>query len=104
MAKHAVTASSAVKESGQEVSEVELIRRIRKKLPQDIESRYRVLAEKRDSESLTPSEYAELLALTERIESFEVQRLEALPRLARIRGVPLKALVEALGLQPAANA
>lgn len=104
MGKHTVTAPTAIEESGQEVDEVELTRRVGNKLPPDIESRYWVLAKKRDSESLTPSEYDELLALTERIEGFEVQRLEALARLARLRGLSLKALIEELGLQPLSNA
>jgi hypothetical protein len=73
------------------------------RLPREIESRYKALARKRDAESLTPVEYQELLRLTDRVERFEVQRLEALARLAQLRGLSLKALIKALGLQSPPN-
>ncbi|HYX26366.1 MAG TPA: hypothetical protein VFC23_19590, partial [Thermoanaerobaculia bacterium] len=67
--------------------EEELTEKARERLPQEVESRYRVLARKRDAESLTSAEYQELLALTDQIELFGVQRLEALVQLARLRGL-----------------
>lgn len=73
------------------------------RLPREIESRYKTLARKRDAESLTPFEYQELLRLTDRVERFEVQRLDALARLARLRGLSLKALIKSLGLQSPPN-
>jgi hypothetical protein len=95
---------SDFKEFWQEVTEAELLRSIGEGLPYDLEARYQVLAKKRDSESLATSEYDELLSLTERIEWFEVRRLEALDRLARLRGLSLRAVIEELGLKPSSNA
>jgi hypothetical protein len=86
-----------------EVDEAELTKKAQERLPKEIESRYRVLARKRDAESLTPSEYRELLKLSDRMERFQVQRLEALAQLARLRGLSLKALIKALDLQPPFN-
>lgn len=83
--------------------EIRLTREARKELPRTLEARYKDLAKKRDAESLTPSEYDELLDLTDRIERFEVQRLEALSRLAKLRGLSLRALIGELGLQPSPN-
>jgi hypothetical protein len=100
MAKHAVSALSPRNPPAGASEEAELTRKAKERLPREIESRYKVLAKKRDAESLTPSEYQELLRLTDKVEHFEVQRLEALAQLARLRGLSLKALVKALGLQP----
>lgn len=81
-----------------EINEAELTKKARERLPRKITSRYKVLAKKRDAESLTPSEYEELLALSDEIELFAVQRLEALVQLAKLRGLDLKAVMAELGL------
>jgi hypothetical protein len=83
-----------------EADEAELTKKAQERLPREIESRYKALARKRDAESLTPAEYQELLKLTDGVERFEVRRLDALARLAQLRGLSLKALIKALGLQP----
>jgi hypothetical protein len=101
MARNAASALSPRNPpAGGASEEAELTRKAQERLPREIESRYKVLAKKRDAESLTPSEYQELLRLTDKVERFEVQRLEALAQLARLRGLSLKALVKVLGLQP----
>jgi hypothetical protein len=86
-----------------EGDEADLTKKAHERLPREVESRYEALARKRDAESLTPSEYQELLRLTDRVERFEVQRLDALARLARLRGLSLKALIKALDLQSPPN-
>jgi len=86
-----------------DADDVKLTKRARERLPREVESRYQALAKKRDAESLTPSEYQELLRLSDRVERFEVQRLEALTQLAQLRGLSLKSLIKALGLQSPSN-
>jgi hypothetical protein len=100
----ALESESQIKEAWRQLNEADLMQRVRERMPRDVEARYKILAKKRDSQSLTPSEYEELLGLSERIEQFEVQRLEALARLARLRSLPLKTLIEELGLKPTSNA
>jgi RNA polymerase sigma-70 factor, ECF subfamily len=83
--------------------ETDLLQSIRERLPRNIEARYKILARKRDSESLTPAEYEELLDISDQIEQLEVQRLESLVRLAKLREVPFETLIEELGLKPNSN-
>jgi hypothetical protein len=96
MAKHAASALSPRTPPTGASEEAELTRKAQERLPREIESRYKVLAKKRDAESLTPSEYQELLVLTDQIELFGVQRLEVLVQLAKLRGIDLDTLIEEL--------
>ena len=94
---------SGRRESWREFIEADLLQRIRERLSPELEARYKSLVLKRDSESLTPAEYEELLSFSNQIEGLEVQRLEALVRLAKLREVPFEALIKELGLQPDSN-
>lgn len=60
--------------------------------------RYDELLEKRDARTLTPAEYQELLALTDQVEAFNVERVQALADLARLRQVSLPEVMRQLGL------
>jgi hypothetical protein len=82
-------------------SEASLLEQIGVGLPAEIWQRYHQLTAKRRSETLAASEHAELLELTDRVEAWNVRRLELLLQLAQLRGVPLRTLVEDLGLAPA---
>lgn len=62
---------------------------------------YRALLAKRDHETLTASEQAELIALSDQIEEANVRRMKAVAELARARNVAIPALVASLGLSPA---
>src|SRR5262245_25191974 len=73
-------------------AEAELLLKINRGLPADVQSRYISLIEKRQAVTLSPEEHEELLRLTEQVEQFEVQRLTALADLARLRQVPLNQL------------
>lgn len=53
---------------------------------------------KRQAETLTTSEHQELIALTDRLEELNVQRLDALVKLAHLRQVSLMVLMEQLGI------
>lgn len=81
-----------------------LLLHINGRLPQDIQRRYDELIVKRDAETLDTEEYAELLRLTRQVEAFEVARLEALTKLASLRGVTLPELMRQLDIRPPADA
>lgn len=84
--------------------ETELLVKINQGLPEQEARRYRELIEQRRAETLTPNEHRELLRLTEKEEATQAERVQYLAELARLRRTSLSALVEDLGLQPAANA
>lgn len=84
--------------------EAELLQKINQGLPEATWERYRVLKEKRDDELLTPEEHGELIALTDTIEGWNVERLEVVSRLAKLRGRSLPEMMTELGLFPASHA
>ena len=63
--------------------------------------RYRLLQAKRDAETLSAKEQAELIALSDQIENANVRRMQAVAELARVRKTTVPALVETLGLSHA---
>lgn len=83
--------------------EAELLQRINRGLPTDVQRRYSELISRRQSGRLTPEEHRELLRLTEQVERVDAERAADLAALARLRGVPLAALLGDLGLAPAAR-
>jgi hypothetical protein len=66
-------------------------------LPDELRDRYNELTTRREQEALTPDDHQELLRLTDEVERVEVDRLAALAELARVRCVPLPALMDDLG-------
>jgi hypothetical protein len=84
--------------------EVKLLERINEGLSAETWQRYHELKAKRDAATLTPEEHAELIALSDTIEAWNVRRLEFAAELARLREVPFPELVRQLGLVPAADA
>jgi hypothetical protein len=70
------------------------------RLPADVQRRYDELIAKRDTETLSKAEYAELLQLTKQAEAFDVARVEALSKLAAHRGVTLSTLMDQLEMTP----
>lgn len=83
--------------------EAELLQKINAGVPPDLEERYDELIAKRRAETLTADEHAELLSLTKQVEQIDATRLELLAELAHLRKVPLKTLIQQLGLQPRAH-
>ena len=67
-------------------AEAELLWQINQGLPADLEERLDTLTNKRDSDTLTPEEYQELIRLNEQVERAGVQRLEYLIELAARAG------------------
>lgn len=80
-----------------------LLLKINKGLPFDVQRRYDELTEKRWDETLTPEEYQELLQLTEQVEKLHVERVEYLCKLADLRQVSLRTLMDELNIQPRAH-
>ncbi len=81
------------------LAESELLLQINQGIPATLHRRYQELAEKRDAEMLSNLEYEELLELSDHIEDFTVQRLEALTKLAALRHVSLQQVMDELGIQ-----
>ena len=84
--------------------EVRLLEKINEGLSAETWQRYHEVKGKRDAATLTPEEHAELIALSDTIEAWNVRRLEFVAELARLREVPFPELVQQLGLVPAADA
>jgi len=80
-----------------------LLLAINRGLPAKLAERYRALSSRRRSETLTPEEHQELLKLTEEVERLQAERIKHLAELARLRGKPLGALMEELGVRPSPN-
>jgi hypothetical protein len=85
-------------------AEAELLQQINEGLSESTWERYEALKQKRDAETLTPPEHAELLKLVDEVEGWNVRRLEWVGELAKRRGVPFRDLVRELGLGPNSRA
>ncbi|MBE9232600.1 STAS/SEC14 domain-containing protein [Cuspidothrix issatschenkoi LEGE 03284] len=83
--------------------ESELLIKINQDLPLVLQQHYENLIDKRNEETLTESEYQQLLDLTEQVETYQVQRLEYLTQLAQIRQVSLTNLITQMGINPINN-
>ena len=62
--------------------------------------RYHALVARRKAEILTPDEQTELIALSDRLEEANAQRIGYLAELARVRHTTLDAVMSELGLMP----
>ncbi len=82
-------------------NEAELLRNINQGIPDKLQNRYRELIAGRRAETLTESEHAELLHLTNQVEKHDTERLKYLTELARIRKISLTKLLDELGIEPA---
>jgi hypothetical protein len=78
--------------------EAELLARINDGPPEMVWRRYHELSAKRDRETLTPSEYEELIGLSDTIETADVNRLDYMAQLAKLRGITLRAVRAQLGI------
>lgn len=80
-----------------------LLLKINQDLPPELQQQYQILIEKRHQETLTESEYAQLLELTEQVEKYQAQRMEYLTQLAQIRQVSLTTLITQMGIKSINN-
>jgi hypothetical protein len=84
--------------------ESKLLARIDECIPANLKTRLSELEARRDNGSLTGAESAELLTLSDRVEKLHAERVAALTRLAKLRGVTLPALMDQLGIRFPDNA
>lgn len=80
--------------------ETRLFQIINKGTPEPVWSRYHELIDRRRALQLTEAEHNELLRLNDEIETTHVERLEAVSRLAELRGVDFEQLMNQLGIAP----
>jgi hypothetical protein len=66
------------------------------------QARFDTLVAKRQAETISAAELQELIQLTDLSEQRNVERLQALGDLARLRGTTIPALMDALGIRPPA--
>ncbi len=81
--------------------ETRLLLAINEGVSVELTDRAESLIEKRDNSSLTVEENSELLQLADEVERRGVERLEALSKLAELRGVSLRELMQSLGVAAA---
>jgi hypothetical protein len=81
-------------------AESELFMTINMGFSSDRQARFIELVEKRRAERITQEELDELISLADEAEKQNVKRIEALGELARLRGVSLTDLMDALGIKP----
>ena len=79
--------------------EADLLDRINQGVPADLRAEYQALRAKREAETLTEAEHEQLIQLSNQIEQWGAQRLEALATLAQLRQVALPTLMETLGIE-----
>jgi len=84
--------------------ESELLLKVNRGIPTEVQRRYDALIARRQDFALTPAEYDELLKLTDEIEMLDAQRIEYLSELARLRKKPLTVVMDELGIQAPAYA
>ena len=80
--------------------ESELMQRINRSLSPVEWDRYHALVAQRQAETLTPAEQVELIAISDRIEEANAERIETVVELARLRNTTLPAMMKELDLQP----
>jgi hypothetical protein len=81
-------------------NEVELLQQATLGLSEHTWQRYHELSEKLQDETLQPGEQQELIGITDKMETANVQRIEALTKLADLRQTTVDALLDELGLRP----
>ncbi|RUS96545.1 hypothetical protein DSM106972_087320 [Dulcicalothrix desertica PCC 7102] len=77
-----------------------LLQKINQGINPELRTQYQTLRAKKEAETLTDAEYNTLIQLSNTIEQFGAQRLEALANLAQLRACSLSELMVSLGIQP----
>jgi hypothetical protein len=85
-------------------SEAALLKQVNLGLSAATWQRYGELRTKLQDETLTTSEQQELIQITDQLEAANARRIEALVQLSQLRNTTLDALIDELGLRPAAYA
>jgi hypothetical protein len=80
------------------MTEAELIQQINIGLSPSDWEKYHALIVKRQAETLTQDEYQQLVSMSDRLEKLNVQRIQSLIQLAKLRQQTLRELMENLGI------
>jgi hypothetical protein len=80
-------------------AEAALLQEINRGLSAESWQRYSALKKERQAETLTPEEQTELISLSDQMEELNVQRMERLIQLARLRKTSVDALMDELGIK-----
>jgi hypothetical protein len=83
--------------------ENELLEEINRGFPVEHWERYGELVEKLRGETLTSEEHAEMLSMIRIREEANVHRIQCLAELAKRRKVPMRVLMEQMGIEPAVD-
>jgi hypothetical protein len=81
-------------ETTPEASETALLEIIQRRLPPEDRQRLAYLRQRNEAEEITDIEHQELLVYIDRVEQMDVERAEALIKLAQMRQVDLKVLIQ----------
>jgi len=77
-----------------------LLKKLSTPLPRRVQMRWNYLIARRDSNTITAEEYAELLHLTEVVEKHDLMRLKWMAKLSEVSRIPLSQIPQHYGLQP----
>lgn len=80
--------------------ETELFLKINRTLTPEEQCWYDELKRKRELETLTQAEHAELLKFVEELQEIWAERLQAVIELAQVRGISPQAMLKQLGIDP----
>ena len=80
--------------------EAKLLQQVNLDIPSEKWTLYLNLKEKRQKNTLSTSEHHELLNLINDVEAANARRISVLAELAQLRNVPIRVLMEHLGLTP----
>jgi hypothetical protein len=86
---------------GPGAQESALLEKINRGLSAEQLQRFLHLQERREAETLTEAEHEELMTLIAAIEQLDAERVQYLGELAQLRKIPLRQLMDELGLFPA---
>lgn len=85
-------------------NESELLLKINEGLPEELWRRSDMLNKRRRAGKLTPEEHAELIALNDKFEEYNVRRIGYLVELAQLRRTTLDEVIKSLGIGPRRHA
>jgi hypothetical protein len=90
--------SGAASQNHSEPSEVELLRQVNLGFSADWWANYRDLIAQRQAETISETDLARLVGMSETLEKANVPRIEALGRLAAMRGCSIEQVMASLGI------
>ena len=96
--------ASSVSTKRLSAQETDLLQKINSAIPTKIWLQYRALVEKKMARTISPTELEELIQLSNQIEVANAERIVFLGKLAQLRGITLRQVMQDLGLKPAAYA